>query len=423
MSPVFELAGDNDSLVLDISNKAVSHLTRLNSVSDLQDPGYGTRKHYRKIYVARAPALTTIPDQWFGLESIDTVVWDLADPRSGQIGKNQLAALLEWVKRGGHLIVGIGENEGFIRDSELVDYLPVILTGGSRMVSEFPRFDTANVIAELRGSLDTPVAVANNKLRDGAIQIMWDEMDGSPMPLIAMHGVGSGRVTAVTAPMSALLRAGTEERALAQLLDFNNNTTRYNEDESQSLAFSMQIPPEIAPEVLGAVSFARAGGLLALLATFFVASYITLSTLVSWVWLKRFKRQSLSWPLFGIFAIAASLLSLGTVRVSRGLTSSVQQISLVDFASGEREAYSACWFGYRSPNRETPTFTLPTVIGDRQITSNNYLRPMAPLDGSQYATPSAYTSQVTMAELSDVPGAFHGQAVRRTLVGRARRHC
>jgi hypothetical protein len=78
----------------------------------------------------------------------------------------------------------------------LVDYLPVILTGGSRMVSEFPRFDTANVIAELRGSLDTPVAVANNKLRDGAIQIMWDEMDGSPMPLIAMHGVGSGRVTA-----------------------------------------------------------------------------------------------------------------------------------------------------------------------------------------------------------------------------------
>lgn len=404
--PDFTLAGPMDELILDISAASVTYLTTLQSNADLQDPAYGGRRFYRKYYVARAPANQVIPDQWYGLEALDVVVWDQADPRSGQIGRNQLLALLEWVRRGGHLVVGIGGQADVIRETELAEVLPLELIGGSRTVREFPRFDAAYVAEAHRGPLSTPVAVANCRLRAGALQIMWDEMNGNPMPLIAMHQVGSGRVTATSAPLSVLLdNVRVNDQTLATLLDLNQLTEEYRENEAESITMAMSAAlasAQLAPDVHDAVSFARQGSLLALLATFFVASYIALSTLVSWFWLRRLNRLAMSWPIFGLFAIAASFLSLGTVRVSRGLVATVHEISMVDIEEGENQATSACWFGYRSPNRETPTFSLPTVINERQILTGNYLRPLAPLENSRYATPQPYTARVGFAELQDV---------------------
>lgn len=398
--PDFEFAGSPDELILDISAKAVTRLQEIQSTEDLGEKGYGSRIHYRKHYIARGKPADTIPDQWFGLEPIDVVVWDLADPRSRQIGLNQLNALLRWVERGGHLIVGIGQQADVLRDSELADILPVDLTGGSRITQEFPQFDLVHMVPALRGPLDAPVSVANATLKPGAMAIIQER----GRPLIAMHSVGSGRVTASTAPLNALLRAGTNRTALTSILDLNQLTDGYRESETESLVFAMGrlVEEFMAQDVHAGVSFARRGGLLALLATLFVASYIALSTLVSWVWLKRLDRLGLSWPIFGLFAIAASFLSMGTVRVSRGLTSSVQQVSLVDMDAGSREAASACWFGYRAPNRESPDFSLPTVVDERQLLTENYLRPLSPQEFNNYATPASYIARVGFAELRDV---------------------
>ena len=402
--PAFTLAGPMDKLILDISSDSVTFLNELSANAELQDPAIANRKYYRKYYIARAQATDAIPDLWYGLESLDVVVWDRADPRSGQIGRNQLSALLKWVERGGHLIVGIGDQADVIRETELADYLPVELTGGSRPVDEFPRFDTAFVIEALRGPLSSPAPVANCIPRKDAVVVMEDQRGGIDYPLIVMQQVGAGRVTVMTAPLASLLRVGTDVKALHALLDFNPLSAEYVKDE-QNLAMRIQATlsnTQIAPDVQSAVSFARQGGFLALLATFFVASYIALATLVSWFWLKKLDRLAMSWPIFGLFAIAASFLSLGTVRVSRGLTATVHELSLVDMRAYSTEATSACWFGYRSPNRETPTFSLPTVYEDRQILTDNYLRPLTPLENSRYATPHPYTARVGFAELQDV---------------------
>lgn len=102
-APMFEPIGNETQLILDISSKRVTGLDQFNSPAD-EYLGYawGQRNYYRSICVATLPA-RDLPDRWWGLEAVDVVVWDEPDPDALSIA--QLAALVEWVRNGGQLVV------------------------------------------------------------------------------------------------------------------------------------------------------------------------------------------------------------------------------------------------------------------------------------------------------------------------------
>ncbi|MBN2446655.1 MAG: hypothetical protein JXO22_08015 [Phycisphaerae bacterium] len=396
---------DNDALlILDISQRAVAHLQTLASNAMPGDPAWGQRVYYSKISVGRMPA-TNLPDRWFGLETVNVLVWDAPDPLGEQVGQHQTDAVIEWVRNGGQLILGVGANADLLAQTRLAEILPFDLAGGTGEVADLPRFaaEYYRAIEGVRPPGQT-IAVARVRTRDDAITLISDELGAGPGPLIAMRTVGSGRVIASAASLRDLMPAGVSSDVYELFIDLNRNTPAFLESEGNLLYQGLTQPARLFDGLISEVEFSTAGQVRALIATLFVFAYIGLSTLASWLWLRHRGRTSWSWGVFAVFAIGASFFSLAAVRASHGLASTVKSVSLVDMVAGEYQARSACWFGYRSSARARHDFSLPPALKDQAVDTDDYLRPMAVgATPSSYATPMRYTAHVEDAQLDDTP--------------------
>jgi hypothetical protein len=72
-------------------------------------------------------SLTTMPDRWYGLSAIDTLIWTRngGEPDDPLVSSATQQALREWVRRGGHLIVLLPAYGQTWTGSGLADLLPV----------------------------------------------------------------------------------------------------------------------------------------------------------------------------------------------------------------------------------------------------------------------------------------------------------
>ncbi len=387
--PVVDVASD-ELLVLDLSEPAA--LVGLGQADALTNDAFAERRFYRDVAVVNL-APEELPDQWFGLEAIDVVVWDTPDPR--RLNAAQSAALIEWVRRGGQLVLGLGSSWDRVRKSELAQIVP--LAGDTQPVAtrELPRFRSAvSARAVPAPPREHPIEVSLARMSRGT-RILWDRLPGGArVDLIVMDLVDSGRVTAVAAGL-ADLSAGlgpTERLRLHRLLlDLNPVESRWRLAEKESHLLS---PYEPYAELKRPIDFGGVGQFFAAGATGFLLTYGIVATWGSWVWLRRRARLQWSWSLFAGCAIAASALSLGAVAVTRGRTQ-VNSISIIDTQAGATEGRAACWFGYRSPRRERVHLAL----------TGGSLRALTPTQegASQYAAPARYHAIPSDAALMDVP--------------------
>ncbi len=78
-----------------------------------------------------------LPSRMQGLESVDAIVWDDADP--SELTTQQIDALIGWVEGGGRLLLTAGSNWQRLDESPLKSILPVAITGVSQVdeVQEF----------------------------------------------------------------------------------------------------------------------------------------------------------------------------------------------------------------------------------------------------------------------------------------------
>lgn len=72
-------------------------------------------------------SLTTLPDRWYGLSAIDTLIWTRngGEPDDPLVSSATQQALREWVRRGGHLIVMLPAYGQSWTGSTMADLLPV----------------------------------------------------------------------------------------------------------------------------------------------------------------------------------------------------------------------------------------------------------------------------------------------------------
>ncbi len=396
--PRVNLIETDAQVILDVSAAPVSALDALyRPYRDLNffEPGWGEREHYQKIYGGQIRA-EDIPPVWYGLEGVDVVVWDRPDPANENVRPAQLEALGEWVRAGGQLIIGIGDvADRLAREPELSALSPFELRGGVRAVSRMAAFARAN---------EEPIAVANVALKPNAQLMLSDTLDGRRAQMIGRWSVGSGRVTAVAASLNDLFPAGVAASHLGRLVDFNTHTDAYRESEGQFSVSTLREPQRVFDALASVVDYSATGSVLAMVATIFVVLYIVGATFVSWVWLKRKGQTAWGWPAFAAFAVVASFLSLGAVRLGHGVTSSTKAAALVDLEAGEFDAVAACWFGHRSVSRVPGDFWLPTQIEGDQRSARNYLRPLTPGGRyTSYATPLRFRALVSEARLVDAP--------------------
>lgn len=383
--------------VLDVSERPVTRLRSIGSDSAFVESGdLGNERPYmRHVVVGRMP-FTDLPDRWYGLESIDTLVWDEPDLSDlGKFSNAQIEAIKQWVAHGGTLIVGLGSTWPTIRKTALADILPVKGEGAPVTARRFPNFFLRFSGATTQ-EFPSPVDLAVVQNRNG-LPVLFERADGiTDVSLIVEGKYGSGRVVCTAAPLRVLTTAAGEPffRYLVDLVPISPELIRHERENSLQMLRGRTSLFDLLTR--GKIDFGIEGARLDLGAMAFVIAYGIAATIGSWWWLRKQNLTHLSWSVFAVFAVVTSALSLIFVVIARG-GSRVEAIEMVDLDAGSSEARAYCWFGMRAGNLPAQRVALPG--------SANYLRPLARgnEDARRYATPQRYSSLVDDAALNDVP--------------------
>jgi hypothetical protein len=395
--PPCDVITNDDFLILDLSERRISYNALL---SDGWSPGQfvpGARPFYRNVVVANlTPA--ELPDRWFGLEAVNAIIWDA--PKPSELSIAQMDALIRWIRRGGHLVVGVGASWDAIAKSALAEIMP--LAGEARTIEVrkldlfFQKFvDTRRTDREFAA----PISVTTAGLAPGALRTLGEFNN---VNLIATRPIGSGSVTAVAATLRDLTGAFTHVIQFApfymQLFNLARHTDIFRANElNRSQSFQQFLPLALYEEVVRPISFARESTVRGFLVFLFVVGYIAIATVGSWFWLGRRKLRHLSWSVFAGFAVLASALGLLTITAMRGLSYGVQTLQVIDAEAGDRQARARCYFGYRSAIRDLAALSLP---GD-----GCFLRPLSRGNraANKYVTPLRYEAVPASATLADTP--------------------
>ncbi len=381
------------TLVLDMSERALSQFSQ--SVRVLNNELRGS------ILLARTIPME-IPPAWYGLEMIDAIVWDAADP--SKLDFTQIDALIGWVQHGGHLIIAAGRTAGTLKQSRFDELLPVDI-GSARQVDELPDLQTKLLGFSAQQSLPEPVTVCNATIREGALQRFGTRKQS----WVGTSRVGMGRITFVSAELADLISLETERgRLLGGLLGM-----RLRSPEPEQRRFA--VPVDLFSDARQTVDFVKRTGALMGLAILFVVGYALTATVVSWHWLKRRDWKHHNWTAFSIVVLAASGLSLAAVQIVRGIGTDLHELSIVDLDVDSATASGTSFFGVKTASHTKLDLWLPGSADDEDgdLQTGCTLQPMPPGPTSMmlagtgeqrgFLSPLEYTVHAGRAMLEDVP--------------------
>ena len=86
-----------------------------------------------QVHVKYLPNSGTLPRDWIGYNAVDVLVIREVGLTDRRILKAQQTAMLDWIQRGGTLIVSGGSNFNYLQDSFIEPFLPVELKGIKKM--------------------------------------------------------------------------------------------------------------------------------------------------------------------------------------------------------------------------------------------------------------------------------------------------
>jgi hypothetical protein len=327
---------------------------------NLRLPSYDNpRARYAEVGVWETPE--DLPTRWLGYDAVDLAILNTSD--AGFVSQilndtDRKNALVEWVRRGGKLVVCVGKNyELFSSRDDLRDFLPVEFTGSRNIARGNVQWPGSAVLDDLgdperQRSLQLTLMKFKPERNVRRLATLRPE-DGSELPMVVQAAHGSGRVTIVATdpdqpPFSLWKRQGDFwERVLRnsgpKLAPPASTDGLVGPATNSSYARSLQTSLESFPQV-PVISFSWVA-LLVLL-------YIVLIGPVDYLLLKRiFKRLEWTWVTFPVVVL---LFSLGAYLVAyrlKGDDLRVQKVDLVDFDLVGHNATGWSWFSVFSPNR------------------------------------------------------------------------
>ena len=179
--------------------QGVEAITELPGFRQGGQPGpYGMRRVGGELVLARIDTqMGRLPGRWYGFDAARAIVLDTADREVlTALDGGRGLALVEWVRRGGHLIVSVGANWQAVKDSVLAPILPG-LPNGTDMAPSLAALDTfagSNKPITPPGSAKVLVTKLEDIDRRGGT-VLSSVM--SNLPLIVRGPYGFGRVTLI----------------------------------------------------------------------------------------------------------------------------------------------------------------------------------------------------------------------------------
>jgi hypothetical protein len=335
-----------------------------------------------RVQTAVVTGVRELPDQWFGYAACDLVVLntgaapqefldELFDPDKSRPFAGRRDALFEWVRRGGKLVVSVGQNAGRLAQSPVFQDLlplPVSREQPTRAAGELPlRFAVPNAVPVTAKvaprSGEFPVArfvrVPNGK----PARVALATADTAAEPVVAQAAFGLGRVTAVAFDLDSspfteftgrpefwdwLIReAGTARGSLLPEGKTSNVVDWSRPDAEDELAAGLRTAVDTF-EGVPVISF----GWVAL----FIVLYTLLIGPVEYFFLKKVVgRLELTWVTFPLIVLSVSGIAYVTAYAIKGNDLKLNKVDLVDVDLGGGRVYGRTWFTLFSPRIESYT--------------------------------------------------------------------
>jgi hypothetical protein len=311
-----------------------------------------------------------LPGRWYGFDAARAIVIETGDREvlaalDGLRGQ----ALVEWVKRGGHLVVAVGANWQAVRDSVLAPILPGLPSGLERVTS----LEELDAFAGSTKPITPP----------GTPPVMVTKLEGveerggkllssvtSSLPLIVRGPYGFGRVTLIALDVDQKVFADWPDRGLfwVRAIDIRRQHadqafagpvigggTRFYQTGVSDLAGQLRVALEQFPGVklipFGWVAF-------------FIFLYILLIGPGDYFFLKKvLKRMELTWITFPLIVVTVSLVAYYAAYLLKGNDLLVNKVDVLDFDQPDGLARGSTWVSLFSPqNRDYTLRTIPLPL-------------------------------------------------------------
>jgi hypothetical protein len=299
--------------------------------------------------------VSLLPDRWYGYAAADVVVLATGNDafvralleEKGE--RTRCDALLEWVRRGGRLVVSVGRNHQLvsslfkeklpllnceIKGSVQRPALPNLILWGGREAQDLQPLQKVEIACLRPGP-----GVHTDVIEEA------DADDAQKRPLIVEGSCGLGRVVLVALDLDAPPFTDWEAQPAFWKKMQANVAPRQPaaaKGQSEELADNLQQKIETYGE-LPVISF----GWVAL----FLLGYILLVGPLDYFLLKKvFKRLELTWVTFPVVVLTVSVAAYATAYYLKGDELWTNKVDLVDIdLHGPRQVYGTTWFSLFNP--------------------------------------------------------------------------
>ncbi|MCH8054067.1 MAG: hypothetical protein IH895_08410, partial [Planctomycetes bacterium] len=390
-------------LVLDIGAETAG---KIRSLSDYPEPD--ASEFAKPLRVAHiSPDL--VPDHWFGLEMVDAIVWDAADPKA--MTGYQRQAILDWVRHGGRLLIAAGGTSDELKASEFREFLPVEISGvkAENLLPEVLLQASWGPLSSEDLEYDKPMQVAQCTLREGADALV--QSAGETQTYLARMRVGEGSITYLALTLRNLFATEAEYHPgdfFRRALMLRKKGALQQEDQGWR---GFREPVDLFAGMNQYIGFEKKTTIYMLIAVLFVIAYGLLATWGSWFALMRRKMLKHSWTVFFLVSAAASLLGVLAVQAIQGVGTELHQLTIVDGTVDSSVVTAHGLFGLKTSSYvQDVEVWLPQGPPeyDDSPRSPHYLRPMSPKidlneSAGRFADTKRYRSEPSRAQLLGVP--------------------
>lgn len=344
-----------------------------------------------RVETAAITNVRELPDQWFGYQAADLVVLttgaaqgefldELFDREKSVPFKDRRDALLEWVRRGGKLVVSVGSNASKVAPSELFQgFLPARVRADppTREVDELPlRWRTAGVdtnqpLAPKGGDRFKVARLVVTPARPARVLIpqakeALEDPARAELPVVVQAPYGLGRVTVVAFDLDQspfadfpkkaqfwdwLVRNAGSERAALAAADRSGTQYGYgpygvtDTEDEYAAALRQHIDTF---EGVPVISF----GWVAL----FIVLYTLLIGPVEYLFLKKvLGRLELTWVTFPAIVLSVSAAAYFTAYAIKGNDLKLNKVDVVDVDLAGGRVYGRTWLTVFSPRIDSYT--------------------------------------------------------------------
>ncbi len=388
-----EFLSDDQYLILDVSDRTMGRIRDLRDVDNVN-------MFDREIRIAHlSPA--GLPNKWFGLDSVDCVIWDDADTTT--ITEQQQQALVEWVKHGGTLVLAAARTASTLAQSTHIGPLLPVRIGENVSVAHLP--ETRSQLMKISGDdadYSQPFTIAKCvALPDPAVTTLLNE-DSIGGVIHSKRRVGRGNLVFLSASVHDLLGDSKirPPEFFKRVLELRRNPISAEIGANYINLF---------PYFEGVVGFHGISGARLAVAILFCMVYVLVATFGAWRLLQARKMLKHSWTALAIIGGIASVLSIIGVQSVHGIGRTMHQFSIIDGTANSVFAHGTAYFGLTSSTKNILDVWLPddAMLKSEPGPSSCVLQPMlsaslSGIDEVSFTDPTRYRIQPATAEVRDV---------------------